>query len=92
MTLFDPVDTWKRTYLEADTYTVKELIIPIFINGKCVYQSPSVMDIQAYCKEELETLWPETRRLINPHRVHIDLSDKLYQLKNRLLDEMTKKK
>ena len=50
------------------------------------------MDIQAYCKEELETLWPETRRLINPHRVHIDLSEKLYQLKNRLLDEMTKKK
>lgn len=90
--LFDPVDTWKQTYLEPGCYTMRKIIVPVFKNGQCVYESPSVMEIQAYCKEELETLWPETKRLVNPHRVHIDLSRKLYDLKNQLIAEMTKRK
>ena len=56
---------------------------------KCVYESPKVMDIQAYCKKELETLWPETRRLVNPHKVYVDLSAKLYDIKISLLDQMS---
>ena len=47
LTLFDPLATWKRTRLEAGTYTIRELLVPIFKNGQCVYESPSVMDIQA---------------------------------------------
>lgn len=90
--LFDPVDTWKQTYLEPGCYTMREIIVPVFKNGQCVYESPSVMEIQAYCKDELETLWPETKRLVNPHRVHIDLSRKLYDLKNQLIAEMTKRR
>src|SRR5690606_12307107 len=54
--LFDPLATWKKTYLEPNTYTLRELLVPIFINGKCVYESPSVMDIREYCAKEQETL------------------------------------
>ena len=87
--LFDPVDTWKKTLLKADTYTVREILKPIFINGACVYHSPSVMDIAKYCKEEKETLWDETKRLFYPHQVYVDLSEKLYNVKTELLNKMS---
>ncbi|RKW55376.1 MAG: nicotinate phosphoribosyltransferase, partial [Lachnospiraceae bacterium] len=74
--LFDPLDTWKKTLLPADTYYTKELLVPVFKNGNCVYQSPSVMEIREYCKEEMDTLWEESRRLEYPHRTHVDLSQK----------------
>lgn len=86
--IFDPVETWKKTYLKADAFTLRELLIPVFIDGKCVYESPKVMDIRAYCQEELNTLWDETRRLINPHKVYVDLSKKLWTIKNELLDNI----
>lgn len=86
--LFDPMATWKKTYLKAGSYTLKELLVPIFLKGESVYQSPSVMDIRKFCEEELNTLWDETRRLINPHDVYVDLSNELYQIKNQLLDSM----
>ena len=85
--LFDPIDTWKKTYLEGGTYEMRELLVPIFKNGTCIYETPKLMDIQAYCKSELDTLWPETKRLTNPHRVYVDLSQKLFDMKNRLLNE-----
>lgn len=90
--LFDPLATWKKTYLEPGTYTMRELLVPVFLEGKCVYESPSVMEIRANCAKELATLWDETRRLVNPHEVYVDLSNELYQLKNRLLDTMSKRK
>lgn len=86
--LFDPLATWKKTYLKAGTYTIRELLVPIFIDGNCVYESPKVMDIRAYCQEELNTLWEETRRLINPHNVYVDLSNELFHMKNTLLDNL----
>lgn len=67
--------------LAPDSYTMRELMIPIFLNGRCMYQSPKVMDIQAYCKKELDTLWDESKRLINPHTVHVDLSNELWHTK-----------
>ena len=87
--LFDPNATWKKTLLEAGTYTMRELLKPVFIKGECFYESPSVMEIAAYCKEEKETLWDETKRLANPHRVYVDLSQKLYDEKQRLLNQMS---
>lgn len=88
--LFDPLDTWKKTLLPADTYYTKELLVPVFKNGNCVYKSPSVMEIREYCKEEMDTLWEESRRLEYPHRTHVDLSQKLWDLKNNLLNEYHK--
>ncbi len=84
--LFDPLATWKKTYLKPGSYTLREILKPIFKDGKCVYTSPSVMEIRDYCKQEQETLWDETRRLVNPHDVYVDLSNELYQLKNQLLN------
>lgn len=86
--IFDPQATWKKTNLEAGTYTMRELLVPIFRKGECVYESPSVMDIAAYCKKEKETLWDETKRLFNPHRVYVDLSQSLYDLKQKILNKM----
>lgn len=88
--LFDPNATWKRTTLEPGTYTVRELLVPIFKNGECVYETPAVMDIRKYCASELDTLWDETRRFVNPHEVYVDLSKKLYDCKQALLDSYTK--
>ncbi|MDD5935018.1 MAG: nicotinate phosphoribosyltransferase [Clostridiales bacterium] len=84
--LFDPMATWKKTYLKPGTYTLREMLIPVFQGGKCVYTSPSVMDIRAYCMKELDTLWDETRRLVNPHDVYVDLSNELFHMKRSLLD------
>ncbi|MCI8294806.1 MAG: nicotinate phosphoribosyltransferase [Lachnospiraceae bacterium] len=84
--LFDPIQTWKKTHLAPKSYTMRELLIPVFKKGACVYHSPKVMDIQAYCKQELSTLWEESRRLVNPHKVHVDLSNELWHMKNQLLD------
>ena len=87
--LFDPVATWKKTKLAAGTFTVRELLLPIFLSGECVYDSPTVKEIAAYCKQEKETLWDETMRLFNPHKVYIDLSQKLYDEKQALLNQMS---
>lgn len=87
--LFDPIDTWKKTRLLGGTYTMREILVPVFINGECVYNSPSVMEIAAYCKQEKDTLWDETKRLFYPHRIHVDLSQKLYDVKKSLLDQMS---
>ena len=86
-TLFDPVDTWKKTELKAGTYTVKPLLKPIFINGKCVYESPAIMEIRDYCTKEKATLSDENKRFLNPHPVHIDLSETLWKTKNKMIEE-----
>ena len=91
LTIFDPQATWKKSTLAGGTYTMRELLVPIFIKGQCVYKSPSVMDIRSYCKDELNTLWDESRRLVNPQEVYVDLSMPLYKLKNELLDANHKK-
>ena len=86
--LFDPLEPWKKTLLKAGTYTLRELMVPVFVKGNCVYTSPKTMEIRDYCLKEQDTLWEETRRLVNPHKVYVDLSDKLYQTKINLLNEM----
>ncbi len=89
--LFDPLEPWKKTKLKGGTYTLRPIMQQIFKNGECCYTSPKVMDIRAYCQEELGTLWDETKRLINPHQVYVDLSKKLYDIKIELLDRMSEK-
>lgn len=91
MLLFAPNEPWKKTKLPAGSYILREIMVPVFKNGECVYETPKVMDIREYCKQELETLWDETRRLVNPHKVYVDLSSKLYDIKIQLLDQMSEK-
>ena len=90
--LFDPIETWKKTLLRGGSYVVRELLVPIFRNGECIYDSPSTMEIAEQCKKEKDTLWDETKRLVNPQKVWVDLSSQLYEVKKGLLDSMGSKK
>lgn len=81
--IFDPQEPWKEKTLE--NYTVKPLQEQIFKNGELVYNSPSLSDICEYAKEQLGTIWPEIKRLNNPHKYYVDLSKNLWDLKNELL-------
>ena len=81
--LFDPVETWKKK--EVTNYTARELLIPIFKSGECVYKTPHITEIQKYCREQVDTLWEEVKRFENPHRYYVDLSQKLWDIKHELL-------
>ena len=89
--LFDPLEPWKKTRLPGGSYTLRELLVPVFQKGKCCYESPKVMAIRDYCQKELSTLWDETKRFVNPHPIYVDLSQKLYDIKIALLDQMSEK-
>lgn len=91
MIIFDPVDTWKKTKVLGGTYELRELLVPVFKDGECVYTSPNVKEIRDYCQKEQNTLWDESRRLVNPSKVYVDLSQKLFDLKKELLEEMSEK-
>lgn len=89
MIIFDPIDTWKKTKVLGGTYEMRELLIPVIHEGKRIYTSPSVMELREYCSKEQNTLWDESRRFVNPQKVYVDLSQKLYDLKKNLLEEMS---
>ena len=82
-TIFDPNATWKTKTLTD--FTARELLVPIFENGELVYDCPSIEEIAAYCREQLDLLWDEVKRFENPHTYYVDLSEKLYEIKNILL-------
>ena len=87
--IFDPLETWKYTNLKGGSYTMRKLLVPIFEKGRCIYTSPSVMEIQTYCEQEKNTLWNETNRFANPHKVYVDLSDQLFEMKRNVLRELS---
>ncbi|HZK21007.1 MAG TPA: nicotinate phosphoribosyltransferase [Oscillospiraceae bacterium] len=82
--LFDPIFTWKRK--EVDGFVARELLVPIIKGGKCVYNRPSLKEIRQYCKEQIGTLWEEVVRFENPHIYYVDLSEKLWKEKQRLIE------
>ena len=83
MEIFDPDATWKTKTVYD--FTAKEMQVPIFKNGKLVYELPSLEQIRAYCLEQVETLWDEVKRFDNPHNYYVDLSKKLWDIKYNLL-------
>ena len=83
--IFDPEAIWKRKTI-TDFYA-KELLLPIFINGKQVYQLPDIEEIRKYCHEQIETLWDEVTRFENPHNYYVDLSQKLWDIRETLLEK-----
>ena len=85
MILFDPNSTWK-TKIVYD-FTAKELLVPIFRAGELVYECPNLDEIRSYCKAQVDTLWDEVKRFDNPHTYYVDLSQKLWDIKYRLLKE-----
>ena len=83
--LFDPVAVWKRK--KITNFEKRELLIPIFENGKLVYQLPKIDEIRAYCLAEINTLWEEVKRFENPHNYYVDLSQKLWEIKNEMIEK-----
>ena len=83
--LFDPDATWKRSVFT--NFTAKELLVPVFRAGKRVYNSPPIAEMRAYCAGQIDLLWDEVKRFENPHNYYVDLSQKLWDEKNRLLSE-----
>lgn len=81
--IFDPNATWKRKTVYD--FTAKELLVPVFLGGKLVYERPALQEIQRYCREQVGTLWDEVKRFDNPHSYYVDLSDKLWQIRQDLL-------
>ena len=84
-TIFDPNYTFKRKVL-TDFRAVK-LQVPVFINGECVYESPDVSAIKEYCREQTDLIWDEVKRFENPQEYYVDLSEKLWNIKNELLSK-----
>ena len=88
--IFDPVHTWKRKLME--NYTATELQVPIFKNGELVYKLPEINEIRRHCQEEIEGMWDEVRRFNNPHNYYVDLSEKLWKIKDDMISEYRKRK
>ena len=83
--IFDPENVWKRKVVYD--FEARELQVPIFQNGKLVYDLPSLEQIRAYCAELVDTLWDEVKRFDNPHNFYVDLSQKLWDIKQAMLLE-----
>ena len=83
MMLFDPYATWKTK--NVCNYQARELLVPVFLKGKRVYESPALKDIQTYCKQQVDTLWDEIKRFDNPQTYYVDLSQKLWDIQQELL-------
>ena len=81
--VFHPIYTWKRKTL--NDYTVKKVLVQIYDKGELVYELPSLDEIREKAERELDTLWEETKRLDNPNEYIVDLSEKLWKLKDELL-------
>ena len=86
-TIFDPEHPYKKK--TVTDFTAKKLLVQIFDKGECVYESPSATEIRDFCREQLDTLWSEVTRFENPHEYYVDLSKKLWDKKNELLNEMS---
>ena len=87
--LFDPNYTWKRKVVS--NFIAKPLLVKIFDKGECCYQSPDIKEIKQFCNKQVDTLWDEVKRFENPHTYYVDLSQKLWDEKNSLLGEYSKK-
>lgn len=83
LTIFDPHNIWKKQTIT--NFSIKELLIPIFKNGKKVYNSPTINEIKNYCAKQVDSLWDEVKRFENPHNYYVDLSEKLWSIKNTLI-------
>ena len=82
--LFDPEATWKRKVYTD--YEARELLVPIFYSGQLVYRTPDLQSSRAYCQRQVDALWDEVKRFENPHNYYVDLSQKLWDIKQSLLN------
>lgn len=84
-TIFDPTFTWKKQTVE--NFKAEPVLVQLFDGGKCVYKPRTMHEIREYCKDTTYRLWGEVTRFENPHPYYVDLSQKLWDIKNNLLQE-----
>ena len=82
--LCHPVARWKTKVME--NFEAHELLVPVFRGGELVYDCPALIDIKRSCAYQVSTLWPEVKRFSNPHGYYVDLSPKLMELKDAMLN------
>ena len=82
--IFDPVQTYKRK--TVTNFRAHRLLVPVFEKGECVYECPSLPEVQCYCRAQLATIWDEVKRFENPHNYYVDLSQRLWDIKQELLN------
>lgn len=82
--LFDPDYTWKKK--TVTDFVARQLLIKIFDNGKLIYDFPSTENIRNYCAEQIDTLWEEVVRFEYPHNYYVDMSHKLWNIKQNMID------
>ncbi len=85
--LFDPDHVWKRK--TVTDFIARSLCVPIYEKGKLVYKTPEINEIRDYCDKQIETIWDEVQRFENPHNYYVDLSQKLWDERNRILADIS---
>lgn len=85
LTIYHSMSRWKYKVIPANTYTVRDMLVPIFKDGKLVYDLPTLEEIRAYSEKELATIWDEIKRFVYPQEYYVDLSEKLLNLKLEML-------
>ena len=88
LTIYHQMNSWKNKTIEKGTYTVKNLLEPIFVNGELVYDVPNLKDVRAYSEQEFTTIWDEIQRFEYPQTYYVDLSKKLLDLKLKMLENV----
>ena len=83
--IFDPYNTWKKK--NVYDFEARELLVPVFLNGKCVYKCPPLKEVREYCAQQVDTLWDEVKRFENPHAYYVDLSQKLWNIQHEMLEQ-----
>ncbi len=86
--IFDPEHIWKRKTIE--NFEARPMLVQIYKAGKCVYKNKPLNEIKSYCTQQVDALWDEVKRFENPHKYYVDLSQKLWDIKNELLKKYSK--
>ena len=90
LTIYHQMNYWKNKTIPKGSYELRDLLVPIFIDGQLVYDCPSLAEIRAYSEKELSHLWDEVKRFTYPQTYYVDLSRKLLDLKMKMLEEVPK--
>lgn len=90
LTIYHQMNYWKNKTIPGGTYELRDLLVPVFVNGQLVYDCPSLTQIRAYSEKELTHLWDEIKRFTYPQTYYVDLSKKLLELKMKMLEEVPK--
>lgn len=90
LTIYHQMNYWKNKTIKGGSYELRDLLVPIFVEGKLVYDCPSLNQIRSYSEKELDRLWDEIKRFTYPQTYYVDLSRKLLDLKMKMLEEVPK--